>query len=160
MANLSIAVDRWNSSFPVGINLSNVKKLSVSLSQVNPPDKRILASLKSLFRQTLNIHSLELEGIFMGSENPSFVKGACRAVVRYADPSKLRHLRVPVFDIDDVQLLLGRFKDLITIKFDLRGRVGTSEQIVNHLKTLTNKYSCVTSGSSMFIKMGQNTNDS
>jgi hypothetical protein len=160
VADLSIAFDRWNSSVPLGINLLNVRKLSVSLSQVNPPDRRVLASLKTLLRQTPNIQSLELSGIFIGHENPAFFKGCCRAVVLYADPSKLRHLRMPVFDIDDVRMLLSSFRDVVNIKFDLRGRAGISEQTVTYLKTLTKEYSCVTNGASMFIKKGQKTNDS
>ena len=135
VVDLSVAFDRWNSAVPIGILLINVKKLSVSLSQVNPPDRRVLDSLKTLLRQTPNIQSFELSGIFLGYENPAFFKGVCRAVVRYADPSKLRHLRLPVFDIDDVRMLLGSFRDVLNFKFDLRGRAGISEQTITHLKT-------------------------
>jgi hypothetical protein len=156
---LFVAFSRWDSpkSVATGLDLLSVRKLSLSLSYVCPPDERLLASLNSLLKQTPNIHSLQFSGALADRANPPLVGNVCRAIVRYVDPLKLRHLQVPVSSIDDVQMLVGPFKDLLTIKFDLRGRSVTSGQIVEHLKTLTNEYSIAMymHGSSLSITMSR-----
>ena len=157
VATLSILCDRWNSSdsVPVGLNLLNVTKLSLVLSYTCPANKVILDDLKSLLRQTPNIHSLEFSERFIRHMDQHLIGQICLVVVRCVDPLKLRHLTIPVSGVNHVQQLLSGFGDLLSLKFDIRGTRAEFDEIVKHLLRLTSDYSIEQDDSSSIVKMNR-----
>ena len=153
--DLFIAFDRWNSfhCVPTDLSLLNVRKLSLSSSYICPANKVILDDLKFLLRQTPNIHSLEFcERLIRNIDQP-LIGQICLAVVRYVDPSKLRHLTTPVINLTHVEQLLNGFEGLLSIKFDKCGTWMESDEIVKHLMRLTSNYSIEQDDSSFSIKV-------
>ena len=155
VSELSVAMDRFNSlgSIPPGLDLSEVTKLSLSLSLILPEDEMMFAGLKSLFRQTPNIHTLEFSGRLFVQIDKEPVVQICLAVIDYVDPSKLRHLTIPVIGVHDVRKLLKLFRDLSIVKFDLRGLWTEYGEIVKYLRILTKDYSIKEDDSAMFVEM-------
>ena len=155
VSELSVAMDRFNSlgSVPAGLDLSNVTKLSLSLSSILPEDEMMFAGLKSLFRQTPNIHTLEFSGRLFVQIDKKPVVQICLAVIDYVDPSKLRYLTLPVIGFHEVRKLLQQFRDLSSVKFDLRGLWTEYGEIVKYLRTLTEDYSIKEDDSSMFVEV-------
>ena len=155
VSELSVAMDRFNSlgSVPAGLDLSNVTKLSLSLSSILPEDEMMFAGLKSLFRQTPNIHTLEFSGRLFVQIDKKPVVQICLGVIDYVDPSKLRYLTLPVIGFHDVRKLLQQFRDLSSVKFDLRGLWTEYGEIVKYLRTLTEDYSIKEDDSSMFVEV-------
>jgi hypothetical protein len=155
VSDLSLALDRWYSfgSVPPGLDLSNVLKLSLSLSFVCPDDKVIFTGLKSLFRQTPNMHSLEFSGRLIRDIDQLLAENIRLAVVGYVNPSNLRHLQVPICDTDDITILLKQFRDLRSIKFDRRGIRVEFRELAKYLRKLPTDYSIDEDSFPMFIKI-------
>ena len=153
--DLSMALDRWYSlgSVPPGLDLSNVLKLSLSLSWLCPDDTVILDGLKSLLRQTPNIQSLGFAGRLIRDIDQRLAENIRRVVVAYVNPSKLRHLQIPICCIDDITMLLKHFTDLLSIKFDKRGIRVEYNVLVKYLKKLPSGYLIDEDSSPMFIKI-------
>ena len=153
--DLFIAFDRRNSFEPVptDVNLLNARKLSLSLSCMCPANKVILNGLRSLLRKTPNIHSLEFCERLTRDMDQRLIEQIGLLVVRYVDPSKLRHLTIPVVDLTHVEQLLNGFEDLLSIKFDIHGTQMDYDVIVKHLRTSTSDYSIEQDDSSFFIKV-------
>ena len=154
VSELSVAMDRFNTlgSVPPGLDLSNVTKLSLSLSSILPENEMMFASLKSLLRQTPNIDSLEFSGSLFVQMDKKPVVQIRLAVIDYVDPLKLHYLTIPVVSVHNVKELLGQFRDLLSIKFDLRGLWTEYGEIVTYLRTLTEDYSIKEDDSSMFVE--------
>ena len=57
-------------------------------------------------------------------------------IIRYVDSPELRHLTVPVVDIDQIQRLLNEFRNLYSIQFLLWAKAISSVEITACVKTL------------------------
>jgi hypothetical protein len=76
-------------------------------------------------------------------------------VVDCLDPSRLRHLTIPVIHVSYVIKLIKRFRDLVRIKIDIRVTRIEYEEIVKYLRTLKRDYSIEDDDSSLPITMSR-----
>ena len=57
-------------------------------------------------------------------------------IIRYVDRSKLRHLEVPICDLNHVQMLFNRFRNLHSIQFRFNPESLSAEQLIDFMKVL------------------------
>ena len=148
-------MDHWKSfeSVPVGLDLSNVTKLSLSLSSRSLPDEMIETALKSLLRQTPNIQSLEFSGRFSLGMVSLCGLDIWDIIAEHVDPSKLRHMAIPVSSVLDVLDFLRRFRDLASIELNTRCTRRHYDEMVELLRRSITDYSIEIDDSSLSITM-------
>ena len=148
-------MDHWNSfeSVPAGLDLSNVTKLSLSLSYRSLRDEVIRTALKSLLRQTPNLQSLEFSARLSLNMQPMWGYGIYDMIAEHVDPSKLRHLTIPADNAISVHDFLRRFSGLASIKLNTRCTRTKCDQLVKNLREVITDYSIEQDYSSLSIEM-------
>jgi hypothetical protein len=131
VTDLSIAFNDSNSteSFPSVLDLGKVTKLELYLSMY-------FGSMIDLLRRTDNIRSLAIRGILFSEINSSSVEEICSTVFDHVDRSKLRHLEVPVRDLNYLRTLVDRFRGLCSIRFYFDTESLSPEEFADSVKTL------------------------
>ena len=72
-------------------------------------------------------------------------------IIRYVDSAELRHLTIPVVDIDQIQRLLNELRNLYSIQFLPRTKSISSVEIIASVKTLMPSCSISQDSSSVSI---------
>ena len=136
-------------SFWSVIDLAKVTKLSLDFNW------RLLSAVKVwndtiyLLGQTPNIRSLTVDWIFWPEKDLSDSHDLVSTIIRYVDPSKLRHLVIPIRHVDEAIILLETFTELISVNFSFSEQIFV-QQLTSHLSTLW--YGCgITRGSRLLI---------
>ena len=98
------------------IDLSKVKKLRIS-HNARQMDPVSYGHLISLFKEAFNIHSLTFDSLDLCVLDIQPTDDICSAIIQYVNLARLQYLEISVTNMDQVQMLLERFKNLFSIKF-------------------------------------------
>ena len=142
--------------FPPVFDLCKVTNLTLCLSWNNGNAAETLpAYVIQILRRTPNVQTLKtsLRGTF--DRGSSLVEDVCLAVIRCVHPSLLQHLEISVSNINQVQMLLERFRDLVGITFLTQRRSLTTAPIVDYVSTLIRGLSISEKQSSVSIWLGE-----
>lgn len=104
-------------SFPSIVDLSKVTKLAMHYDDTCRWLRTPSSYCIDLLKQTPNISSLTIHGEVLRGIDLFYSGDACSAIIHHVDPSKLRHLDIPVRDVESAEMLLERFIDLISVRF-------------------------------------------
>lgn len=138
MTDLSILSLNWYlpSSFPLLIDLAKVTKISLYLDMSTSLTPMNSDCIIDLLKQTGNIHSLAIHRSSLLTRDPLSIEEIYSIIICYVHQSKLRHLAVPVRNLNQVQMLLDRFRCFFSIRFCYVNESLTPEQISAFVKTL------------------------
>ena len=140
------------------VDLSKVKKLSLTLASPSPPGDIQLDSTIYVLQLTTNIHSLSFTwgggggGDFCPDGVP--LRTTVAAVVSSVNQSTLRHFDVQVETVDEVKIILNGLKHLFSIRFRVWEPL-TSEEIREELTKYTRDSSIQETPDSIFVWFGE-----
>ena len=137
------------------VDLYQVTKLTMILDHPIAPDRITYHRLIALLKQTSNLQSLIICWISNDNQRRFFAAEICSTIIPHANRSKLRHLGVPCFSLDEVKTILERFTDLFSIRLDLSCVSSTSAQIIEYVKTLMPDCSILEESKSVSIWMNE-----
>ena len=123
-------------SFPPLIDLAQVTKLSLYLDTSTALTPLNSCCVIDLLKQTPNVQSLAVRARSVIERHSSSVEEIRSAIIRHAYESKLRHLEIPVSNLNQVQMLLDQFRHLFSIGLCSTNESLTSEKIIVFVKTL------------------------
>lgn len=158
VTDLIVILDSMTSTavFPPILDLCKVTDLTLRLSW-NPETaaETLPAHVIQMLRGTPNVQTLRasLWGTF--DRVSSLVDDLCLAVIRCVSPSMLRHLEISVSDMNQVQMLLERFRDLVGITFLTHSRSLTTAPIIGYVSTLMRGLSISEKQSAVSIWLGE-----
>ena len=143
------------------IDLSKVARLSLDFNWRSLRLRAMWDDVIYLLEQTPNIRSLTLDWAFWPEKDLSDSHDLVSAVIRYVDPSKLRHLGIPVRHVDEAILLLKKFTELISVTFSFSELIFV-QQMTSHLPKLYHGCGITRSSRFLAIWLGErrNTTDS
>jgi hypothetical protein len=113
-----------------------VTTLSLSLDTSTSLTPLNSGCMIDLLKQTRNIQSLTNRRSSLNGRNLLSIEEIHSALIRHTDRSQLRHLAIFICDLNHVQTLLDRFRDLFSIRFLFDTELLTSEHISVFVKTL------------------------
>ena len=123
-------------SFPSVVDLGKVTKLSLFLDVATSLTLWNSGCIIDLLKQTDNIQSLVVHGGSFLERDPFSAEEIYSVIIRHVERSKLRHLKVPICNLNHFQRLFDRFRDLFSIGFfPVIGSI-TSEEIIAHIKAV------------------------
>ena len=158
VTDLSVLFHNWGSTdlFPSVVDFCKVTKLSLRFDFFTLPSQRVLDCLVHLLKQTSNFHSLSVDRQSSDStEQLLIAKNIYSVILPQLDRSKLRQLTIPVGNLDDVEMLLDRSRELSSITFTRWIKSIRIEQIVKHTKTLIDDCSIWESEGSVSLWTGK-----
>jgi hypothetical protein len=109
-------------------------KLSLQLEVRNSLTPSELVSIIQLLEQTSNIQSLSVSGQSFIATDPSSIEKVHSIIIRHVNWSKLRHLEVPIWNLNHIQTLSNRFRNLKSIRFLFDSGSSTSEEVIAFVK--------------------------
>ena len=157
IADLSVSMsDRYQSeSFPSIVDLSKVTKLILNADGVRRSGDTLCRNCIDLLKRTRNIHSLTLNCELSYERDLSSRSDLHSTMIDHVDRLKLRHLNISVGNLNQVQILLKTFQDLISTRFSFLSESLTVEQIIRHVKTVRRVCSYVNDVSWVSIWLGE-----
>ena len=114
----------------------------------------MLNNMVDLFKQTSNILSLTLDSKIWTDDDLLTYEYLCFAIIDYINPSKLRHLNIPVRRTDQTRKLLETFTQLTSVTFSFSDQM-LSEQILLLLSKLWRGCRISKDHSSLSIWLGE-----
>ena len=143
-------------SFPSVLDLGQVTTLSLHLEVLTSFASSNLRCIIDLLKRTNNIQSLAVHTESFIQRDPSSVKEIYSIIIRHVDWSKLRHLEIPICNLNHVQMMLSnRFRNLYSVRFCFNTDLLTSEEITAFVKTSISDCSIWADFTSVFIWIGE-----
>lgn len=130
-------------------------KLSISLTTSTLLIQSSLRCIVNLLQQTSNIHSLAIRQGSNIREDSSSFDAIFSLIIRHVDSSKLRHLEIPIYNLNHIEMLLDRFRDLSSIRLFPQTGFLTSENVTTFVKSLTRGCSALNDNGSVSIWIGE-----
>ena len=103
-------------TFPSVLDLKKLTKLTLELGMSTAFTPLELNCIIDLLEQASSIHSLSVYGESFHASQSSNIEQINSIIIRHVNGSKLRQLQVPVCDLNQVQMLLNRFRNLCSIQ--------------------------------------------
>jgi hypothetical protein len=128
-----------------------VTKLSLNLCYSTSLDRIRYDRLIDMLKQTSNLQPLTMYSRSAFKEGSLFVQTVCSTIIDRLDQSKLRHLNIPIFHLDQLKVLLKRFTNLFNLTLCVSIESKNYPEIIDYVKTLMNGYSIVNESRSVLI---------
>ena len=126
------------------VDLSQVTKLSLDSFYLPSFDRIRYYRFIDLLKQTSNLHSLTI-GLRLNTIcDPFVVEKVCFRIIAFLDRSNLRHLNIPIFNLDQIKIILDRFTNLFSLTLCLSTGSINSKQILDYFQTSWHGCSIVT----------------
>ena len=109
----------------------------------------------NLLEKAPNIHSLAFHFENYLTKRSRTNRNAYWTNSRFVHRLKLRHLRVKITDINHVELVLDRFRNLFSVTFSFNGSLIDADEIVRYAKKLMPDCSVVYDCDNVWIWMDQ-----
>ena len=111
-------------------------KLLLQSAVWTSPTPSELGCIIGLLKRTSNIQSLVVHRGPFTQRGASSVEDVYSIIIRHIDRSKLRHLEVPIFNLNHVQMLSNRFRNLCSIRFCFDAESLFLDQLMDFVKRL------------------------
>ena len=136
------------------VDLSRVTKLWLDLSFTTNLDRIRFDYLIDLLQQTSNLRSLTFKWKEEFEEDRFFGREICSVIIRHFNRLTLRHLNIPIFNLDQLKMFLDRMTNLLSFKVCLSMQSPTSVEIIDYVnKLLMNECSILEDSGSVSIWM-------
>jgi hypothetical protein len=94
------------------INLSHIKQIVLNLNYDLVSDINTTTNLINIFKQTLNIHTLEITNNLFSHNSNTTMEDICLLI-----PSYIKHLKITVKNINEMKIIFDQFDYLSSITF-------------------------------------------
>ena len=103
-------------TFPSVLDLKKLTKLTLELTMSTSFTPLELNCIIDLLEQASSIHSFSVYGEPFNTRLSSNIEQINSIIIRHVNGSKLRQLQVPVCNVNQIQMLLNRFRNLCSIQ--------------------------------------------
>ncbi len=99
-------------SLPDLLNLSHLTELLLNINYDFALDANTTTNLSNIFKQTSNIHTLEICNNLSSIYSNTTIEDICLLI-----PSSIQHLKITVKNINDMKIIIERFEYLSSVTF-------------------------------------------
>ena len=147
-------------SLSLVVDLSHVTQLRLNLGNLPSRDRIRSDRLIDLLKETSSLQSLTLYWRIADEDDPSVVEKICSTIIDHLGRSKLRYLSIPIFNLDQIKIILDRFVDLFGLTLTLPTESITSAEIIDYFSTSWRNCSTLISYKSVSIWLDKRSNTS
>ena len=136
-SNRSVSSDNGSpvKSFSLVVDLSKVTKLSMYSCYLPSLDRITSDRLIDLLKQTPNLQSLTIDWRSNGKDDPFVVEKVGFRIIGFLDPSKFRHLNIPIFNLGQIKMILDRFANIFSLTLCLSTGSISAAEIFDYFRT-------------------------